>query len=272
MRSLSLVFTLAILALLTGCGNTGGERRKISLTGSSTIAPLISEVAKRFEKANPDVRIDVQTGGSSRGIADVGIGTVEIGMSSRDLKDSEKQGRVAHAIAYDGVCFLVHASNPVSELSDEQIVGIYTGKIRNWAEVGGKNHPVTCINRAEGRSELELFGEFFGVQTTDIEADIVSGENQHGIKTVATDPNAIIFMSLGASEFEAGNGAKIKLLSLRGVAATSENVQSGKYPWARPLLLVTKLNTGELVDQFMAYAKSEEVNDLVHSQFYVPVQ
>lgn len=232
----------------------------------------MSEIAKRYESANPKIRIDVQTGGSSRGIADAGSGLADVGMSSRDLKESENNGRISHTLAFDGVCLLVHASNPIAELTDEQIVAIYTGKVSNWIEVGGDDKPITVINRAEGRSELGLFGEFFNLDTADIDADIVSGENQHGIKTVAGDPNAIIYMSVGASEFEANRGASIKLLPLRGVAATSANVQSGDYPLARPLILVTKQEPPELVGQFIAFATSPEVNDLVHSQNYVPIR
>ncbi|MEM7014038.1 MAG: substrate-binding domain-containing protein, partial [Verrucomicrobiota bacterium] len=164
------------------------------------------------------------------------------------------------------------ASNPIAELTDEQIIGIYKGEIESWSEVGGDNKPITVVNRAEGRSELELFGKFFNLDTTEIDADIVSGENQHGIKTVAGDPNAIIYMSVGASEFEAKRGASIKLLPLRGVAATFENVQSGQYPLARPLILITKPDPAGLVGQFIAFATSPEVNDLVQGQHYVPIQ
>lgn len=267
MRFKTLFLLFAPLAVLTSCG----DRQKLTLTGSSTCAPLVSEIAKRFEKDYPNVRIDVQTGGSSRGIADVQSGVVEIGMSSRELKESEKIGRVAHTIAWDGICLLVHKSNPVTELSDEQIVGIFTGKIDSWAEVGGKDRPITCINRTSGRSELELFGKFFGLKSSDIKADIVSGENQHGIKTVASDPNAIIYMSVGASEFEVGNGSPIKLLPLRGVEPNSQTVQSGEYLLARPLILITRPEADELVGDFIAYATSPEVNDLVRNQFYVPI-
>lgn len=247
------------------------ETVRLEATGSSTLAPLLSEIAKRYEASHPEVRIDIQTGGSSRGIADAGTGVADLGMSSRALKQSEKVGRVTHTVAMDGVALLVHANNPVSELSDEQIIGIFTGEIMNWKEVGGKDAPINCVNRANGRSELELFQMFFGLDAEHFQPDMISGENQHGIKTVAGDENAIIYMSIGASEYEAAHGAPIKLLPLRGVAATTEKVASGEFPLSRPLILITTPEPPKPVQDFLNYALSPEVHDLVRQQSYVPV-
>ena len=129
---------------------------KLTITGSSTVAPLVSEIAKRFEAQHSDVRIDVQTGGSSRGVSDVREKIADIGMVSRELKESEK-GIMAFPIALDGVSIIVHESNPVGELTNKEIVDIYTGKIKNWSEVGGNNTPITVISKAEGRGTLDLF-------------------------------------------------------------------------------------------------------------------
>ena len=85
----------------------GGLSGKLMVTGSSTVAPLVSEIAKRFEQLHPDVRVDVQTGGSGKGIADARIGVADIGMASRALKDEESD-LVAHKIAADGVGLIVH--------------------------------------------------------------------------------------------------------------------------------------------------------------------
>jgi len=133
-RSLAALAILA-LALLTQCGGSGGkDGAKLTLTGSSTLAPLAMDIAKRFEDAHPGVRIDVQTGGSSRGIADVRSGLAEIGMASRSLKTDESD-LTAHRLARDGVCLIAHPDNPVASLTDAQVVAIYTGKARNWKEV-----------------------------------------------------------------------------------------------------------------------------------------
>lgn len=272
---LTCLVAVALLTFSAGCGKSPSssteDRVKITLTGATTVAPLISEIAKRYEQAHPNVRIDVQTGGSSRGINDPKSGLADIGMSSRALKESEKEGRKSHLLARDGVGFIVHASNPVNELSDEQLLGILTGKIHNWKEVGGNDAAMTVINRAEGRSELELMMEFYKLKPDDFKADLISGENQHGIKAVAGDPNAITYMSVGASEFEAARGVTIKLLPLRGVAASSKTVESGEFPLGRPLILVTKPEVPKHVQEFIDFALSDKVHDLVRQQAYVPI-
>ena len=129
---------------------------RLVLTGSSTMAPLVLEIAKRFEKNNEGIRIDVQTGGSSRGINDARMGLADIGMASRAMKASEQELR-PYTIAMDGIGIILHKSNPIGALSDQQIIAIYTGKIINWLEVGGLDLPISVVNKAEGRSTLELF-------------------------------------------------------------------------------------------------------------------
>ncbi len=265
------LFPIFAVALLAGCGRPDDSSR-IQLTGSSTLAPLMSEIAKRYEAANSGLRIDIQTGGSSRGIADATNGNADIGMSSRALKESEKEGRVTYTVAIDGVALVVHATNPIESLTDKQIVGIFSGEIDNWKEVGGRDAPINCINRAEGRSELELFQKFYGITPEAFQPDMISGENQHGIKTVAGDESAIIYMSIGASEFEAENGTPIKLLPLQGVAASAETVASGEFPLSRPLLLITGPEPSSEVKGLIDYALSSEVHDLVRQQSYVPAQ
>ena len=268
---------IATSLTLAGCGEKKGPvdpnalSGTLQLAGSSTVAPLAIEIGKRFEKKNPGVRVEVQTGGSSRGIADARTGKVDCGMSSRGLKDSEKEGVQSFTVAMDGVCFLTHSSNPVRELSREQLLGIYTGKITNWNQVGGNDAEITCINRADGRSELELVTKFFGIKPVDVTADLIAGENQQGIKMVASDKNAITYMSVGASEYEAKNGSPLTLLPLDGIAASVENVRNGTFPLSRPLIYITGLELSPLAQAFIDYSLSSDVHDLVEEFSYVPV-
>jgi len=250
--------------------SSNGETKRLILTGSSTVAPLASEIGKRFESLHPGVRVDVQTGGSSRGIADARRGTADIGMSSRALKASESAGIASHLLAHDGVAMLVHADNPLTDLSDEQIRAIYTGRVSRWSDLGGHEAPITVINRAEGRAELEVLCEHLGLQPTDLHADLVSGENQHGIKTVAGDRNAIVYMSVGASEFAAGQGEPVKLLRWNGVAPSSPTVASGTFPVSRPLILITPEDPTGLAKDFIDYCQSEQVHDLIKAQYFIP--
>lgn len=243
---------------------------RLTLSGSSTIAPLVGEVAKRFEAKYPGVRVDVQTGGSSRGVADVRRGSVNIGMVSRALA-ADEQDLTAARIAMDGVAVIVHATNPVVQLSGAQIVDIYTGRITNWSQVGGANAPITVVNKADGRSTLELFASHFRIDRPSIKAHVVIGENLHGVRTVVADPNAIGYVSIGTAEFERRNGVAIKLLPLDDVPATMQNVRDGRFALSRPLNLVTAGTRPPIVEAFINLATSAEVNDLVESQYFVPV-
>ncbi len=267
---------LVLAASLVACGGPDSaqapetEVRKIVLTGSSTVAPLLSEIAKRYEARRPAVRIDVQTGGSSRGIADSRSGVADLGMSSRPLEPDEAADLEEHAVAVDGVGFVVHASNEVAALDDSQLLGIYRGEIDDWSEVGGEPGPITVIHRADGRSEVDLVTEYLGIEPREIRADLISGENQHALKSVAGDPGAIVYVSVGAAEREAATGAPIRLLPLRGVPANAEEVAAGRFPLARPLVLLARPGPDDTVAAFLDFALSSEVDDLITSLAYVP--
>jgi phosphate transport system substrate-binding protein len=255
-------------ALLLGSGMASAAER-VTLTGSSTIAPVMSEIAKRYEKLHPEVRIDVQTGGSSRGINDVRQGLADIGMASRALKPEESDVTPI-TLAYDGVGFMVHADNPIAELTAAQIVDIYTGKTTTWSALGGPDKKIDVTSRAEGRSELELFLEHFKLKSDQIKADQIAGETEHAIKVVAGDPNAIGYGSIGAAEYSVGKGVPIKLLPLDGIPASRETVAGRTFPIVRPLnLVLTKEPTG-LVKDFIAFATSEDVRDIIESFYYIP--
>lgn len=265
--------TIAAIALL-GIAGTALAADRLVLTGSSTVAPLALEIAKRFEQQNPGVRIDVQSGGSSRGVADARSGLADIGMVSRALKPEENE-LTAHAIAMDGIGIILHSGNPVRSLTDAQIKAIYTGRITNWKAVGGRDGRITVVNKAEGRSTLELFLQHFALKNSDIKPQVVIGDNQQGIKTVAGNPGAIGYVSIGSAEFEAGQGkgegTPIKLLPMAGVAASVANVRDGRFPLARPLNLVTRGAPSGLSRRFIDFARSGKANDLVEAQFFVPL-
>lgn len=270
------------LALVAGCGQsssssptstpgTPGEHGKLVLTGSSTVAPLAQEIGQRFEAAHPGIRVDVQTGGSSRGIADSRAGTADIGMVSRALKADETD-LTAHTIALDGICVILHATNPIESLSDDQVRSIYRGETTRWNAAGGNDSSITVVNKAEGRSTLELFLAYYGLKSDEIQASVVIGDNEQGIKTVSTNPDAIGYVSIGAAEFAALDGVPIKLLPLGGVAPSTENLKNGTYPLSRPLNLVTKGAPGAVARQFIDFAQSAEVNDLITGLYYVPLK
>ncbi|RMG14726.1 MAG: phosphate ABC transporter substrate-binding protein [Cyanobacteria bacterium J055] len=259
---------LGLVTSLSACGQS--SQKTLVLTGSSTVAPLAAEIAKRYEAEHPGVRIDVQTGGSSRGIADARSQVADIGMVSRSLK-SEESDLTANSIARDGITVILHGNNAVKSLTNEQIIGIYTDKINNWQEVGGNDAPITVVNKAEGRSTLELFADYFKLENTAIKADTIIGDNEQGIKTIAGNPNAIGYVSVGAAEYNVEHGTPIKLLPVNGVEASTETVRNGTFPISRPLNLVTSGAPQGLSEEFVKFAQSSQVKDIVEEQYFVPI-
>jgi phosphate transport system substrate-binding protein len=277
LKKYAALVAISMAALMSVPASAGGQATaadqltgKLVITGASTLAPLIGEIGKRFESLHPKVRIDVQSGGSSRGVADARQGLADIGMVSRAMKDDERD-LSAFPVARDGVCPILHQENPVQALTDEQIVEIYTGKISNWKLVGGKDAPITVVNKADGRSTLEVFLQYFKLKNSDVKAQVVIGDNEQGVKTVAGNPHAIGYVSIGTAEYDAIHGVPIKLLPIGGVAASTENVRTGVFPLSRPLHLVTRTTPSGLAKAFIEYAQSKAVHDLISQQYFVPL-
>ena len=243
---------------------------KLVVTGASTLAPLIAEIGKRFENLHPKVRIDVQSGGSSRGVADARQGLADIGMVSRAMKDEERDLH-AFPVARDGVGIILHKENPIQSLTDEQVVTIYTGKITNWKEVGGKDAPITVVNKAEGRSTLEVFLHYLKLKNVDVKAQVVIGDNEQGVKTVAGNRHAIGYVSIGTAEYDESQGVPIKLIPVGGIAASTENVRNGTFPLSRPLHIVTRTLPTGLAKAFIDYSQSHAVHDIIQQQYFVPL-
>lgn len=257
-------------ASASGAGSAAGGAARVTVVGSSTISPLMAEIAKDFEKGKPDVRIDVQAGGSSRGITDVRNGVAEIGMVSRALKPDESElGRTL--IARDGVSVIVHRDNTVQGLAKAQLVEIYTGRITNWSQVGGPDLPITVVSKAEGRSTLEVFSDYVGLSYKDIKAQMIIGDNQQGIQAVSTTPGAIAYVSIGTAEYEASNGAAIRLVPLDGMAPTTQAVAEGRFPMVRELNLVYKSPMAPNVQALIEHAGSPKSAEIIRGQYMVPV-
>lgn len=208
------------------------------LTGSSTIAPVMQKVAEELYAEDSTVRIDVETGGSGRGIQDVHAQQCDIGMASRDLSAEESVGLLVRPIAYDGVSMIVHGSNPVQNLTKEQVIGIYTGALTDWKDVGGPAGEIYVVNKAEGRATLTVFLEHFKLKNSAIVAKAVVGDNAQGVRMVTGNPAAIAYVSIGEALSAAERGEELHLVSLDGVAASESTVADGTYPLRRNLNLL----------------------------------
>lgn len=233
--------------------------------------PLMAEVAKSFQSLHPGVRIEVQSGGSGRGITDARTGQADIGAVSRELTDKEGD-LFGFPVGRDGICLVVHAANPVNTLTRQQIVAIYTGRVVNWKEAGGDDAPILVLGAEETRSSHELFIHYFSLRNDEIKLQMVLGDNALRVKAIAEHPNAIVYISLGEAERRAEEGAPIKLLPLEGVPATSRSIRNGNYPIYRPLTLVTRELPKGIVKVFIEFALSSQVNDIVAQFDFIPYE
>ncbi len=261
---------LACVGLWTGCGRTDSESTRIVVTGSSTIAPMFGDMARHYESQHPGVRLDVQTGGSSRGIADARRGLADIGMVSRAAYEDEDD-LVWHKNARDGIAMIVHADNPIREIDTDTVRAIYRKEIRRWSGLGGPDRPITVINKAEGRSTLDLFLAYTGLQSEEVQADVVIGDNEHGIQAVIGNPGAITYVSIGTAEYSVNEGRSLRLLPLDGIPATTERVRAGDYPLSRPLHLVTRPDPSEEVLRFIEFTQSAEAASIVEAHYFIPL-
>lgn len=262
---------IQLAALLIFSQISFAETNRLLITGSSTMAPVVSEIAKNFEVLQKNLRIDVQTGGSTRGISDVQRGLSDLGMSSRNLSKNEQLKVGSKTIALDGVGFLTNSNNPISNLTKSQITKILKGEINNWQELGGNDAKIVFINRAKGRSELELVSDYFKVKNIEFDADLIAGENQEVVKLVSQNINAISYISIGSAEYEIRNSTPLKLIALDGIAASRKEVLERRYPIARPLVLVTSNSMTKTAEQFLEFSLNNESQELFDKNYFIRV-
>lgn len=252
------LLVLLILGTSVLLAFTSEAEERYAITGSSTVAPILQRVSEEFD-ALPDggarLVLDVQTGGSTRGIVDARAGAVDAGMASRDLSPEEARELEVVTIAQDGIALIVHADNPLGAVDTETVRRIFRGQVGRWSELdaargteggGGSQAEIAVINKAEGRATLTVFLEHFGLENREIRAAAVIGDNAQGVRLVSGNPDAIGYVSIGEALHARASGAPIKLLELDGVAAMTENVADGSYRLRRPLHL---LFPGELDPQ-----------------------
>lgn len=261
-KIISLAITMMLLCtVFTGCSQTGG----VSTDGSTSMSKVIGSLAEAYENET-GVSVTYNATGSGSGIQAVMEGRCDIGLSSRNLKDEEKLNGLNETIlAYDGIAVIVNVDNPVNDLDVDTISKIYTGKITNWAEVGGNDAEIVVIGREAGSGTRDGFEVI-----TDTEDKCTYRQELTStgdvITTVANNPNAIGYASLASLK------DNVKALSVGGVRASEESVKDGSYIIQRPFVLVTKSDkalSAEAQD-FFDYITSSEANDIISSAGAVP--
>ncbi len=237
----------------------------LTVAGSTSVQPIAEMLAEEFQAQNPRVRINVQGGGSSAGIKAAQTGAAQIGTSSRELKEGEKNLHET-VIARDGVAIVVHPENKVTRLTLAQIQEIFAGKITNWKEVGGKNAPIRVVIREAGSGTRSAFEELVMVKVTVTERAIVQGSTGAVRQTVSGDPDAIGYISFDAL------GKEVKSLKVEGVEPRAANVKNGSYKIARPFLFLTKDEPSGIVKAFIDFVLSDKGQSIIAQEGLVRVK
>ena len=238
----------------------------VATDGSTSMEKVIGALGEAFMEANPDTTFTYNPTGSGSGIQAVQEGRCDIGLSSRALKDAEKEaGLTETVLAYDGIAMIVNPANPVEDLSLEQIADIYTGKITNWSEVGGNDSQIVLIGREAGSGTRGGFEEIAGVVDACQYRQELSSTGDV-ITTVAQNPDAIGYASLAAVK------DTVKALKVAGVTPTEATVKDGTYTIQRPFVLATKTDEklNDVAQAFFDYATSAEAGKIITAAGAVP--
>ena len=265
-------------ATFVGCGSnesadgdnlsSGAGAVTISISGSTSVGPLMEKIQEKYEEENSNVTLEIQQNGSGAGIKDVVGGVSEIGMSSRELKDEEKTSVEGTTIAYDGIALLVNPKNTVKNISLEDVKKIYTGEITNWKELGGEDSPIVVVSREEGSGTRDAFQEIVGYESEELTKDASISDGSGAVKTtVAGNVNAVGFAS-----FEYIDDT-VSALSIDDVEPTAENVKAGDYKISRPFMLVTtKDNLTDEGQKLIDFILSSEGQQIVADNKLITIE
>jgi phosphate transport system substrate-binding protein len=216
-------------------------------------------------RQHPEIRVDVQGGGSSAGIQAATQGAANLGASSRELLGPEKQ-LMEIPIAYDGIAVIVHPSNPVADLSVAQIKQIFTGRLTNWRDLGQAPREIDAINREEGSGTREAFEHLVMGQTEVSPAAMVQDSNGAVREIVAGDPNAIGYISAGLVD------NRVKAVTIEGVLPTPENIKNQSYKLRRRFLLVSREAPTSTCKQFVDFVLSPQGQQILEKEGLVGIK
>lgn len=239
----------------------------VATGGSTSVEKVIGALSEAFMEANPGVDVTYDPTGSSAGVTGAADGTLDIGLSSRALKEEEiSKGLKETTFALDGIAIVVNTENTVEDLSLEQIAKLATGEITNWSEVGGPDAPVVLIGREAGSGTRDGFESIVGVEDKcAYEQELTS--TGAVLAGVAANPNAFGYVSLASVD------DTVKMVTVDGVAASEETVKDGSYKIQRPFVFATKEGE-ELSAQaqaFYDFALSEDAAELIAAAGAVPM-
>lgn len=249
-------------------GTKGNEPVKgsLMLTGSTSMSDVSNALAEAFIKQFSDVTVSVGGIGSGEGPTSVKDGAAQIGLLSRELKDSESPEQFdQYIIGLDGVAVIVNPDSSVKDLTLEQLADIFSGKITNWKELGGADAPIQCIGREAASGTRGAFEDIIGISESAVYAE---EQNSTGNvkQAVAGNPNAIGYVSVSSLD------NSVVAVSVDGIAPSEETISSGTYKIQRPFLMITQKGTEDaLIKAFLAFVFSDEGKRIIAEDGIIPV-
>ena len=238
----------------------------VSTDGSTSMEAVIGALGEAFMEVNPDVNFTYNPTGSGTGIQAVQEGRCDIGLSSRALKDEEKEaGLTETVLCYDGIAVIVNPANTVEDLTVEQIAGIYTGEITNWSEVGGEDAEIVVIGREAGSGTRGGFEEITGTEDAcQYRQELTSTGDV--ITAVSQNPGAIGYASLASVK------DTVKAVKVDGVAPSEDTVKDESYKIQRPFVLATQtgVELNPVAQAFFDYITSADANEIIVAAGVVP--
>ena len=253
-KILKSILTLGIMTtLIAGCSdasslsNNGDDISQLSgtitMNGSTSMEKFATALNESFMAKYPNITATVEFTGSGAGIEAVGNAAVDIGNSSRNLKDEEKaKGIVENIVAIDGIGVIVDNTNTIDNITKRQLTDIYSGKIKNWKDIGGNDSNIVVIGREAGSGTRSAFEELLELSDKCKYAQEIDSTGAVMAK-VSSTPGAIGYVSLDVVN------DTVKLVSLDNIKATAENIKAGNYFLSRPFVMATK---GEISEQSQA--------------------
>ncbi len=272
-KTIATTMTLIALAAAAFTSAPAIAEKNIVIDGSTTVGPIAKAFADYY-KEKTGIGATISESGSGNGVKSLINGACDIANMSRFMKDSEfktcvEKGilPVAHVVAFDGLAVVVNPANKVGALTMAQLADIYTGKIRNWKELGGDDAEIVVISRDTNSGTYETFNELVLRKNPVVKGAEYVGSNGQAKTRVASTKNAIAYVGLGFAD------DSVKTLSVDGILPSPKTIVSGKYPIARPLFMFTNKypKMGTPVYDFVTLHLSEEGREIVRDLGYVPV-
>jgi phosphate transport system substrate-binding protein len=264
---------LAIVAL-TAASTFAAPSQTMHVEGSTTVGPIADGFAEVFQRMYRNVTITVNKSGSGTGAAALLDGRCDIATMSRLMKEKEYKDAIAkgvfpfgHVVAMDGVCVVVHPSNPVRAPSSSQVRDIYLGKITNWKQLGGADMKIIPVSRDTSSGTYETFNSF--VMKKEKMASNVEyvSTNPQAFARVKTTRGAIGYVGFGFVQ------SGVRAVELDGITPTTETILSGRYPVSRPLFMYTNgyPALGSIAHKFITFHLTEKGQEVIEDKGFVPL-